>query len=75
MTLSIRVLMPIRKEVKELVSLGPLPSSDVATVESMRGYQELPASLRKLVTDEEARELVKLFGGDDCFGQTWTSPH
>ena len=47
MTLSIRVLMPIRKEVKELVSLGPLPSSDVATVESMRGYQELPASLRK----------------------------
>jgi hypothetical protein len=65
----------IRKEVSELLRLGPMPSSEASTVESVRRYQDLLASIRKPVTDNEARELLKVFGDDELFGLAWTLLH
>jgi hypothetical protein len=65
----------MRHAVHELARVGPLPSSDVATEEQLRPYQELLASLTPPVTDEEARLLATLFGPDDSFGLAWTLLH
>jgi hypothetical protein len=65
----------MRQAVHELASVGPLPSSDVATEEQLRRYQELLASLTPPVTDEEARILATLFGPDESFGLAWTLLH
>jgi hypothetical protein len=65
----------MRPAVHELATLGPLPTSDVATDEQVRRYQELLASLTPPVTDEEARILARLFGPDECFGLAWTLLH
>jgi hypothetical protein len=65
----------MRKEVIELEKLGPLPSSDRAAVETVKNYQDLIVSLKKPITDAEARALVKIFGPDDCFGLAETLLH
>jgi len=68
----------MRDAVKELLSLGPLPSEE----ESIRNpspllerYQQLLRSVEKPLTDEESKELAGLFGVDDCFGLCWTLLH
>lgn len=61
----------MREEIKELAKMGPLPSYKIAMqpdrFEKLERYSQLIVSIRKPVTDEEARVLASLFGPDDCF--------
>ena len=52
-----------------------MPTSEVATVESVRKYENLLLSIQKPVSDEEACALVTVFGNDDCFGLAWSLLH
>ena len=61
----------MRQEVVELEKLGPLPSSEDADVALLKKFQTLIESIRKPVTDDEARVLVRSFGTDDCYGLVW----
>ena len=61
--------------VHELVRLGPLPSSEKPDMARMKRWQGLLAKVEQPISDGEARELVKLFGPDDCFGLAWTLVH
>jgi hypothetical protein len=58
----------VRNAIREMNSLGPLPSEDQADVEVLKKYDELYRSITKPITDEEAKVLVKLLGHDGCFG-------
>jgi hypothetical protein len=62
----------MRQEVIELGKLGPLPSSVVALRDNLGGlifqYEKLIISIKKPVTDEEARVLTGIFGPDDGYG-------
>jgi hypothetical protein len=62
----------MRIEVVELAKLGPMPSSDTASMEAVDKYQTLIGSIEKPVTDEEAAVLVRAFGPDNCFGLMWS---
>jgi hypothetical protein len=61
----------MRTEIKELEKMGPLPPNEIAMLpeqrQNMERYGMLIASIRKPVTDEEARVLISLLGPDDCF--------
>jgi hypothetical protein len=61
----------MRDEINELAKMGPLPSYKIAMqadqLEKLERYTQLIVSIRKPVTDEEARVLASLFGPDDCF--------
>src|SRR3989442_75473 len=65
----------MRQEVVELGELGPLPPSDKVVRENLQElvdkYEKLIMSIKKPVTDEEARVLVRVFGSDDGFGLVW----
>jgi len=68
----------VRKEVGELLKIGPLPCEE----ESIRNpspllekYQHLLSSIEKPITDEEAESLTAIFGVDGCFGLGWTLLH
>lgn len=69
----------MREKIKELAKMGPLPSSDIALrqdqEERIERYDTLIRSIRKPITDEEARVLVSLFGPDDCFEMAETLVH
>ncbi|SRR6266404_2964537 len=65
----------IRPEVKDLVSLGPFRDSSEADDDLMRKQEELLKSIKPPVSDQEAKELVRLFGPDDYFGGAWTVLH
>jgi hypothetical protein len=65
----------MRQEVIELGKLGPLPSSVVALRDNLSDliiqYERLIISIRKPLTDEEARVLTRMFGPDDGYGLAW----
>ena len=68
----------MRQEVIELSRLGPLPSEKAVLenlVELREDYDTLTRSIKKPITDEEARVLVKIFGPDGCFGLPWILMH
>lgn len=65
----------MRREVMELVSLGPLAASDAVDMAVLQKQEELIRDLVKPATDEEARALVKLFGPDESFGLAWALVH
>jgi len=68
----------VRKEVNELVGMGPPPSEEelIRNPPSLLGkYEELLLSIKEPVTDEEARVLTGVFGIDGCFGLGWTLLH
>jgi hypothetical protein len=58
----------MREEIGKLSELGPLPPEGAASVEDVRRYEELILRIKRPITDDEARVLVKLFGPDGCFG-------
>jgi hypothetical protein len=62
----------MQEEVIELRKLGPLPCSDDANVVVLKRFEELITSIRKPITDEEARVLVKTLGPDECYGLMWS---
>ena len=65
----------IRPAVRELVTLGPLPPSDAVDTVVLAKQEALLRAITKPLSDDEARELVKLFGPDECFGLAWVLVH
>jgi hypothetical protein len=65
----------MREAIKELQTLGPLPSEEAATVAQLQRIEELYRAIAKPVSDEEARVLIELFGPDGCFGITSSFIH
>ena len=59
--------------------MGPPPSSDEVvrskSVEIVEKYEQLLSSIKKPLTDEEAKALTGVFGDDDFFGMCWTLVH
>ena len=58
----------MRREVEELLALGPLPDSSSATEEDIDNRAALLDAIALPASDEEARVLVSVFGADDAFG-------
>ncbi|MBX3595645.1 hypothetical protein [Sphingomonas sp.] len=67
--------MTMQIKVSELVRYGSLPRADEAEPEFLEGFQSLLLDVVRPVTDEEAIELTKLLGPDDCYGIAWTLVH
>ncbi len=71
----------MRDEIKQLLALGPLPSTDevMAAPEQfenkLKSFEKLTQAITRPVTDEEACALVTLFGPDECFGGAWALVH
>jgi hypothetical protein len=65
----------LQHAVKALVALGPLPAAEDATVSVIAAFEEHLAKVSTPVTDQEAAQLAKLFGPDECFGLAWTLLH
>ncbi len=64
----------IRQQIVDLVKMGPFPASKDAT-DAIETQEKLLLGITKPVTDDEARELVKVFGPDDYFGMVWPVIH
>jgi len=73
------VELGMRKEIRELENMGPLPSFQTAgqpgVLEKVQRYTELLTSIEKPITDDEACALARLFSPDDCFELDWTLIH
>jgi hypothetical protein len=65
----------MQPSIQQLINLGPLPSSAMATVGVVQAIEHELAKVQTPISDDEARALVKLFGPDDCFGLAWTLLH
>jgi hypothetical protein len=65
----------IRPEVRELTRLGQFPASANAVPETIKTQERLLRDITPPVSDDEARELARLFGPDDYFGAAWTILH
>ena len=63
----------IRPEIRQLVELGPLPSTEVATASPARliAFQRVLERIAKPVSMDEAAALTRLFGPDESFGLAW----
>ena len=64
--------MPIRDEVREFLSLGPLPESQAAEVAHLEQLQAALFRMPKPLTDEEAAQVARMFGPDECYGLAQT---
>lgn len=64
--------MDMRSEVRHLIDLGVFPAEEAATGEQVMSTEILLSAIQRPVTDQEAVELVKLFGPDSLFGLAWT---
>ncbi len=65
----------MRKEVEKLLSLGAFPAEAATTADQVKLVEQAVAAIHAPVTDDEAVELVKLFGPDTYFGLAWTLLH
>jgi hypothetical protein len=65
----------IRHQVTELVQLGAFPSEDDADQAQIKRQQQLLEGIEAPVSDDEARELIKVFGPDTYYGLAWTVLH
>ena len=65
----------MRKEVQELLNLGPLPDWETAEEEQLKRYESLLHNVAPPISDAEARSLLRLSGPDDCYGLAWTLLH
>ena len=65
----------IRDQIRELVQLGRFPASQEVVPGIVSRQEALLRLIVPPITDDEARELVTLFGPDDYFGIAWTLLH
>lgn len=65
----------IRPQIRELIELGPFPASSSVDLDVIKRQGEVFDAIAPPVSDEEARELLKLFGPDDFFGLSWSLLH
>jgi hypothetical protein len=70
-----RSLKMIRHEIQQLAKLGAFPASTKVDLKIIAVQEKLIRAVKPPITDEEAKELVKLFGPDDYFGAAWTVLH
>lgn len=62
------ILKNIRPEVQRIAEFGTFPSEEKANIEHLEHLEALYHSVERPISDDEAAELVKLFGTDGCFG-------
>lgn len=67
--------MGIQQPIRELESLGPLPSEDDASDEILKRWEAALRAIQRPITDEEAEILCGLFGPDLGYGLGWTLLH
>lgn len=67
--------MSIQQPIRELESLGPLPSEEASSVEFLEQWQAALDAIQTPITDEEAVILCALFGPDLGFGLGWALLH
>ena len=67
--------MTMRPEVRDFLSMGPLPESTASTAEELDKLEGSLGQIAPPVSEEEARALLRSFGPDDCFGLAWTLVH
>jgi hypothetical protein len=65
----------VRKQIGKLIALGPLPSEVAASVDQVLSYQLLIEQISPPLEDDEAKDLLGIFGPDDFFGLGWTLLH
>jgi len=65
----------MRDQIKNLVSMGVLPSEGVASVEEVKSIELTVSSIVGPLTDDEATAIVAIFGVDDFFGIAWSILH
>ncbi|CAM3666859.1 MULTISPECIES: hypothetical protein [Yersinia] len=65
----------MQKSVIELVKMGKLPSEDCSDITLIEKYQNVIDSIIEPVSDDDACELVSIFGEDECYGLGWTLLH
>jgi hypothetical protein len=65
----------MREEVEALVALGRFPAEQGAVPEVVQRHERALHAIGGPVSDEEARDLVKVFGLDDYFGLAWSLLH
>lgn len=61
-------MQPIRPQVEQLLKLGPFPPSQGVDMGKIKAQQELLEAIKPPISDEEAKQLVNLFGPDDYYG-------
>lgn len=68
--------MSIRKEVRDLIHLGPMPDDKLEIADGViEKYEEFLHIISRPISREEAEELVLLFPPNSCFGLDWTLLH
>jgi hypothetical protein len=67
--------MVIRREVEELVKLGPFPDSEASEEEDLQRREDLLALIEPPLTREEAMAMLRCFGPDEAFGLAWSVLH
>jgi hypothetical protein len=67
--------MSVQQAIRELESLGPLPSEDDASTEFLERWEVALDGVQTPITDEEAMVLCGLFGPDDGYGLGWALLH
>lgn len=67
--------MTMRPEVKELMALGPFPTSQSVDLSVIALQEKLLHSIERPLSRDEADLMVGLFGPDDYFGLAWTLLH
>ena len=60
--------------VEALKRLEPLPGSDDEKAD-LEIYERLLSQVALPVSDDEAKNLLTLFGPDDCYGMAWSLVH
>jgi hypothetical protein len=65
----------VRPEITELIQLGAFPASKDAVTEVIEHQEQLLRKIATPVSNDEARQLITLFGPDDYFGGAWTLLH
>ncbi|WGS87728.1 hypothetical protein [Methylomonas sp. UP202] len=66
----------MRPEIQQLIDLGPLPPEAEASLGYLREAEGLLRAIEKPLSDEEARNLISLFGPpDSCYGFAWSLLH
>lgn len=62
----------MRKEVRALIKLGPMPSEDMVDIETVDKYEKLLHKIQPPLTIIEAEGVASLFGPDSFYGLAWT---